>query len=339
MELAVIGAGVSGLGAAVSLADTDVDVTVYERRASVGGRAATRRREDCVYDVGANYLTSGDEQVNSLVRALGEDDLVDADGPVWTFDSAGNVAPGESDDDHKWTYRNGLSELGERLAERAAASVHTETEVERVAPDGDGWEVAHDGGRERFDAALLTPPAPVTAEILAGGAAATDALAEAAASVPYRPVLTAILHYPFEIERPYYALVNDDKDHELGWLARESAKPGHVPAGESVLVAQMAPDWSAAHLDDGAVASGTVDDVADTVATLLDDKRLADPDWTDCVGWEHALADDTADPMTVAHAASEGLFVAGDWTVGGKSRLHTALRGGLDVGAAIADYR
>jgi hypothetical protein len=42
--------------------------------------------------------------------------------------------------------------------------------------------------------------------------------------------------------------------------------------------------------------------------------------------------------MTVARAASEGLFVAGDWTVAGKSRLHTALGGGLDVGAAIADY-
>jgi len=70
MDLAVVGAGVSGLGAAVALADTDIDVTVYEK-GSVGGRAASRTRNGCTYDSGANYLKSEDEAVNDLVRSLG----------------------------------------------------------------------------------------------------------------------------------------------------------------------------------------------------------------------------------------------------------------------------
>jgi len=334
MDLAVVGAGVSGLGAAVALADTDIDVTVYEK-GSVGGRAATRSRNGCAYDSGANYLKSEDETVNDLVRSLGEEGLVDAEKPVWTFDSAGEIAPGEDADAHKWTYENGLAELGERLAERAEAAIHTDTEVESVASAGEGWELTVEGETERFDAALLTPPAPVTANLLAGDTEATAALAAEARTIDYRSILTAVLHYSFPDEKPYYALVNTDNEHNIGWLARESEKAGHVPEGESLLVAQMAPDWSAERIANGVEGA---DEAAELVADLLDDGRFADPDWTDTIGWEHALADGTADAMTVARAAQEGLFVAGDWTVAGKSRLHTALRGGLDVGAAIADY-
>jgi predicted NAD/FAD-dependent oxidoreductase len=335
MDLAVVGAGVSGLGAAVALADTDIDVTVYEK-GSVGGRAATRERNGCAYDSGANYLTSEDETVNDLVHSLGEAGLVDAEKPVWTFDAEGEIAPGEDADAHKWTYENGLAELGNRLAERSGATVHTGTEVESVASAGNGWELTTEGATETFDAALLTPPAPVTADLLAEDTEATAALAAEAREIDYRSVLSAVLHYDFPDEKPYYALVNTDDEHDIGWLARESEKQGHVPEGESLFVAQMAPDWSAERIGNG--TEGAADEAADLVAELLDDERFAEPDWTDTMGWEHALAEDTADAMTVARAAQEGLFVAGDWTVAGKSRLHTSLRGGLDVGAAIADY-
>ncbi len=335
MELAIVGAGASGLGAAVALADTDIDVTVYEKGA-VGGRAATRTRDGCVYDAGANYLESADETVNDLVQSLGDDGLVDAEKPVWTLDSAGEIAPGKEEDAHKWTYENGLAELGERLAARADATVHTDTEVESVASAGEGWELTIGGEPEAFDAALLTPPAPVTADLLAGDTEATAALADEAGRIDYRPILSVVLHYPFPDEKPYYALVNTDKEHDIGWLAREAEKGGHVPAGESGLVAPRAPDWSAERMRGG--ADGAASEAADLVADLLGDERFADPDWTDTMGWEHALTDDTADAMTVARAAQEGLFAAGDWTVAGKSRLHSALRGGLDVGAAIADY-
>lgn len=50
-----------------------------------------------------------------------------------------------------------------------------------------------------------------------------DVLADAVADVDYRPVWTAVLRYPFEIERPYYALVNTDEGlFCLGdWVAGE----------------------------------------------------------------------------------------------------------------------
>jgi len=372
LELAIVGAGVAGLGAAYALSgagaetgtegETGVGVTVYERREAPGGRAATRRREGCVYDAGANYLTPEDPEVNRLVRDLGTGDPVDVSEPVWPFDRTGEIEPEAGGDEGKWTYREGIAALGERLLAAADVECRRGTAVEAICREksDDEWLIEAADGTEAYDAVLCTPPGPVTADLLAGaagsgnadgsdgapgesgsgggsdgGESSVDALAAAAAAVPYRHVATVALHYPERLERPWYALVNADHEHAVGWVSREECKPGHVPEGESLLIAQMGPEWSAdrAKTDPDAL----VDEAAGRVAALLETERLADPDWTDLVRWPHALADDAVDPQTVAGAAERSLFVAGDWVVDGPSRLHSALRSGLDAAAAIAD--
>jgi hypothetical protein len=346
LDLAIIGAGVAGLGAAYAL--RGAGVTVYERRETPGGRAATRRRGDCLYDVGANYLKSEDGGVNRLVRTLGTEDLVDVPEPVWTFDREGAIEPGDDPDEHKWTYRDGVAELGGRLQAAADAEWRFGTAVAAVREDGEGdeWLVETETGRESYDAVLCTPPGPVTADLLGGADVeggdgggdrgdARAALAEAAAAVPYRHVDSVALHYPEPLDRPWYGLVNGDHEHAVGWVSREECKAGHVPDGESLLIAQMGPEWSAERAD--ADRDAVVAEAADLVADLLDEDRLADPDWTDLARWRHALADDAADPRPVARAADRGLFVAGDWVTGGPSRLHSSLRSGLDAAAAVAE--
>ncbi len=59
-SIAVIGAGCSGLAAAHILRDAGHTVTVFERSDTVGGRAATRRRQGFIYDHGAQYVKGGD---------------------------------------------------------------------------------------------------------------------------------------------------------------------------------------------------------------------------------------------------------------------------------------
>lgn len=267
MEVAIVGAGAAGAGAAHSL---DCEVTVFEEGA-VGGRAATRRRDDCVCDHGANYLKDDDPRVSALVtRELPTDGLVDVSEPVRTFDADGHVAEGDHRDDHKWTYRDGLAELSRRLLDAAGARVERETRVTELAFEAGRWRLrADDRDLGAFDAVVLTPPAPRTAELLRESEwhdrRRVD-LAEAAAAVPYRTVFSALCHYDRPIDRPWYALVNADDGHDVGWVSREECKPGHVPDGESVLVAQMAPDWSAERVEGGDGAS----DAADAVADLLD---------------------------------------------------------------------
>ncbi|WP_135854890.1 NAD(P)/FAD-dependent oxidoreductase [Halorussus salinus] len=348
-DIAVVGAGVAGLGVAYALRETDAEVTVFERREEVGGRAATHRRDDCVYDVGANYCKDDDERVADLLSGDLADGLVDTAGPVWTFDADGEISAGRGDDDRKWSYRDGLATLGERLRDASDATVRTGVEVTALTREGDDeWRVEFEvadpdspmAGDERADAVVLTPPAPTTAYLLdradwgAGDDALREDLVEAAADVPYRTLLSVALHYPDRADLPYYALVNTDKSHDLGWVSREECKPGHVPDGESLLVVQPSPEWSRHRYDDADDEIAV--QAADAAAELLDDPDRYEFDWADVVRWRDALPDRGADAQILDRGAEADLFFAGDW-VAGEGRIHAALRSGLETGERIAE--
>lgn len=339
-SVGVVGAGVAAAGVTHVLDRIPgISVTVLEQSGSVGGRAATRRRGPVTYDYGANYVKADDERVVELLTAtLSTEGLVDVGEPVYAFDATGTVTEGRDVDEHKWTYESGIAELPRRLFDGIDARVEVDTRVERIVRTADQWHfVDGEGGRwGPFDALILSPPAPETAALLATAdwdAGARTGLEAAARDLPYRSVWTAVLHYPFELNRPYYALVNTDKDHEVGWVAREECKPGHVPGGESVLVVQANHEWSVAHQDDP--PQENVAALAELTADLLNDDRLADPDWTDHRGWQHALPDAGVDEGVIAAARHRGLYAVGDW-VAGEGRLHAALRNGLETGEAIA---
>ena len=340
--LGVVGAGAAGAAAAYALRERAVDVTVFEKSRGLCGRAATRRRGDRTYDYGANYLKSGDGTVSALVTdRLPGDGLVEAAGPVWTFDGDGEIGPGRDADDHKWTWEAGITQLAKRLLAETDATVHRETRVGALERRDDGaWALADADGDDlgAFDALLVTPPAPQTADLLDATAwddPRRERLATAVADVSYRPILTAVAGYDRRPDRPYYALVNTDDDHAVGWVAREECKPGHVPDGESLLVIQMSPDWSRERLADDPTEWAA--DAVDATADLLGEAWLRDPAWTDHQRWRYALPNEGLDSETARSAEDAGLFVAGDW-VAGEGRLHAATRCGLDVGDRIGDH-
>jgi predicted NAD/FAD-dependent oxidoreductase len=344
-RIGVIGAG-GGAAAAVYVLDNalpDSEIVVLEKSRGLCGRAAARRRDGTVYEYGANYLKSDDERVEQLVTEEFDGGLVEVDGPIWTFDADGEVSEGRDSDERKWTYEDGITRLAKNLFGATDATVRRETRVAemRANDGGDGgrrWWLSDTDGDEHgpFDAVVVNPPAPQTAELLRDtGVDAVKRLADAAAEVPYRTVWTAVLHYPFEIDCPYYALINTDDEHEVGWIGREERKPGHVPDGETLLVVQAAPDWSAERYDEP--PEENVKMLAKHTAEIMDDERLADPDWTDHQGWRYALADDGVGSGAVRNAADEGVYAVGDW-VAGEARLHAAVREGLDTGERMA-YR
>ena len=345
-RIGIVGAGAGAAAATFAIEETidDASVTVFEKSRGVCGRAATRRRGDVVYDYGANYVKSEDDRVVELLTdRLSTDGLVDVDEPVWTFDRDGTVSEGRDADEHKWTYREGLTQIAKRLFARTDATVHRETRIERptherTAAGESLWHLADNAGETwgPFDVCCLNPPAPQTAALLRAAdweAEIRDSLVSAIEEIPFRTVWTGILHYPFELEKPYYALVNTDKEHAIGWVSREECKPGHVPDGESLLIVQAAHEWSVEHYD--AEPASTLDDLAAMTAELLDDDRLAEPDWTDHQGWRFALPEGGVPEESLRAAEDGGLYCLGDW-VAGEGRVHAALRNGLDVGERIA---
>lgn len=333
------GAGAAALSFVVDGALPDADITVLEKSTVVCGRAATRQRGPVTYDYGANYVKSDDDRVVELLtETLATRGLVDASEPIYTFDRTGTVSPGRDADEHKWSYQVGISELAHRLFDRTDVRLVHNTRVETVRRTDDTWALVDTSGTEwgPFDAVVLNPPAPQTAQLLADAewdSSVREHLHDAVADVPFRSIWTSVLHYPFAIERPYYALVNTDKEHAVGWISREECKAGHVPADESVLIVQASPAWSEEHYDEKPATNDR--QLARLAASIMDDERLAEPDWTDNQFWRYALPDAGVDAGPLQSARDAGLYCVGDW-VAGEARLHAALRNGLDTGERLA---
>ncbi len=341
-RLCVVGAGLAGTGVAYRLRDEPIDVTILEKSRGVGGRAATRRKEGCRYDHGANYIKDSDDRTTDLLETLGEDGLADISEPVWTFDAGGEIAPGDRQETHKWTWQSGITQFAKRLLAETDADVQKTTRVDTLARAGGEWTLTDTDSLNYgpFDAVVLSPPAPQTAELLAetiidgGRPTALSSATEAVRDVPFRTIRTFVFQYPFELERPYYALVNTDREHEIGWLARESCKPGHVPDGQSLLVVQMAPNWSN---DNYSVSlEAAAETVAGMVAELLGDERLREPGWIDDQGWRYALPNDGLDTACLSDLREYGIYVAGDW-LSGNGRAHEAVWCGIDVAETIVE--
>ncbi|MFB6309830.1 MAG: NAD(P)/FAD-dependent oxidoreductase [Salinirussus sp.] len=331
-RVAVVGAGVAGAGAATVLDTADLSVDVFERRDRVGGRAATRRRGQVVYDHGANYLKADDERVTALVtEELDTTGLVDIADPVYTFDESGDIAPGRDADEHKWTYESGLIELSRRLFGATTADVQLECSVREINNSANGWRVELQTGPRcgPYEGVVLTPPAPAAADLLtAGESPSLTRLADELAHVPFRDLYSAVLCYKFPLDRPYYALVDTSGEHAVSWVSREECKPGHVPTGASVLIVQASHDWTIAHDDE--TAEWIEDQLARHCAALLDEQRLTTPTWTDGCRWAPALPDGGVSAEVRDTAREEGLYLAGDGVVGA-GRIHAALRSGLDA--------
>ena len=339
--------GFVGAGAATAAASfvldsalPEADITVLEKSRGVCGRAATRRRDDVRYDYGANYVKAADDRVVELLtEQLDTAGLVDVTEPIYTFDSAGTVSEGRDADEHKWSYERGLTQIAKRLFARTGATVERETRAETLVRDGETWTVVDTDDRQwgPFDVLVCNPPAPQTARLLADAEwnhALRADLEAAVGDVPYRTIYTAVLHYPFELDVPYYAVVNTDKNHEVGWISREECKRGHVPDGDSLLIVQANHEWSVAHYDDPPAEN--VAALAELTADIIGDERLADPDWTDQQGWRYAQPEDGAPTGLLQSASDHDLYFLGDW-VAGEGRLHAALRNGLDTGERIAN--
>lgn len=336
-KIAIIGAGVSGLAAAFQLSQNGAEVSVFEKSCGFSGRAASRSKHGCRYDYGANFFKVSSEEVTRLIfHDLPTEDLHRITGEIWTFTADGQIEPGDPkmNAEAKWSYRGGISSLGKLLVEKGKLSVERQTEISSIKRIHHQWTltdrnlISHSG----FDAILITAPAPQTIALLNRSEIdsrqikpLTDELAKAS----YHRQYCVVLNLAGELSLPggAYALINMDRAHPIAWLSHENQKAGHVPAGETLFVVQMSPEWTRDHFEDP--EETVIATAHHEVASLLS-MKLPLPRWTDTQRWRYAHPHSAANHEPMKPAAKLGLFFAGDAFVG-KGRITRAIRSGLEA--------
>ena len=335
-KIAIIGAGLSGLAAAYRLAATGADVQVFEKSKGLSGRAASRGKNGSRYDHGANYFkVTSNEVARLLFESLPTDGLCRIVGDVDTFDESGRVAAGDPKQNSgaKWAYRDGISTIGKRLVESAGLRFTGDTLIARLARQHDKWRLETDNGiaGEGFDAVLLTPPAPQTIALLENcqdiDPDLRSGLVAELGRARFHAQFTVVLNFKgnLTLARDAFALINSDRRHDVAWMSHENRKPGHVPAGESLFVVQMSPDWTARHYESPreeiiAAALGK--------ATPFLGGDLPPLNWSDFQRWRYAHPYTAADFEKMKPASAIGLYFAGDTFVG-KGRVPGAIETGF----------
>ncbi|CCQ34797.1 protoporphyrinogen oxidase protein [Halorhabdus tiamatea SARL4B] len=331
-EIGIVGGGIAGAGAAYAL--SDADVTVYEMD-RVGGRMASRRRNGCVFDFGANYLEVGDPDLEEIVRDAARSDLVEIEPPVWRFDAAGEVTAGETPQNSRWTGRGGLDEIVRGMIDASGATLKEGVGVTHLERLDDGWRLTTEEGDREFDEVVLAVPtasASVLLETADWDAPLREELAIAINQIPYRTMDTVALHFAFELETPYFGLVSEESVYDVAWVSNERHKPGHVPDGETVIVVQFGPSWVVTHPQTSPAAAAEA--ATHRARELIGDDRIVDPNWWEYQRWGDAIPTRRPDGELIEQALESDLAIAGDW-VNGIGRTRAALRSGLSAGRKL----
>jgi len=325
LEVAVVGAGLSGLTAAQTLHDHGHRVAVFEKARGPGGRMSTRRDAEWRFDHGASYFTVRDRRFARRVASWRRDGLVAPWSGRIAVVERGSVTAKDGGPE-RLVAVPGMNAVCEHLA--ADLPVSYGTRVARIEPSAGRWRLVgeEDADLGSYDAVLVSAPAPQTAALLEPVA---PEIARQAAGVDLASCWAAMAVFPRAVDVAFDGAFV--RDSALAWVSRNSSKPGRPDPEAWVLHAS--PEWSREHLERGA------DEVA---ARLLDAFReavghpIAEPDRLVAHRWRHALPPDPRSESCLFDPALR-LGACGDWC--GGPRVEGAFLSGAAAAGRILALR
>jgi renalase len=313
VKVAIVGAGLSGLMAARTLAGAGHEVVAFDKGRSPGGRLATRRIDGARVDHGAQFFTVRDDVFGRFVDQWKADGLV----REWCrgFTPEGDGFP-------RYVVRDGMNSLAKHLA--TGLDVRCSSLVFSLHRSDDGahpWHLKLDDGTvSTHDALVVTCPLPQTFSLLT---TAGVVMPEVLWRTDYDRTLALLVVLDGDSAVPPPGGVQGAAP--FTFVADNRAKGiSDVPA----LTLHADPAWSAAHWDDApAVAHAQLLTLAqpfigaaNVVTSQLKRWRFATPQavWPDA----HWSPD-----------AFPSLIVAGDAFAG--PRVEGAALSGLSAAAAV----
>src|SRR5882724_6990628 len=223
----IVGAGLSGLLLARALVDRGASVMVLEKGREVGGRMATKRVRESVFDHGAQFFTVSDARFNGIVADWSQRGLVFP----W---------PGCP---HRWLGKPSMAAIPKALS--ADLEILRDHKVTSAMRAGEGWEMAIEGhGLLHAERLLLTLPLPLSLAILQAGDVVLPPNANDLGAIGYDPCLALLVALAGESTLPVDGILVDRG--AIRWIA-DNSKKGISRTGLGAVTIHATTGFSRAH--------------------------------------------------------------------------------------------
>lgn len=242
-DVAVIGAGVSGLAAARNLNKLGLDVTVVEKSRGLGGRAATRRISlpdglEVPVDHGAQFFTARDPRFQDEVSRWQESGICFpwSEG-FMTWKDGVLLEPDPKWNEIRYACRGGMNLIGKRLGE--GLEVVREFQVASVSIQKGIWRLHSDPVHSLSPilAKALFVSAPIPQAVKLVGSWLSTEQHDFAGKVDYGPSIAVIALYPEKMVIPVWKGIQvRDLSSPISWMAWDSSKRSEGTPGDVAVI-------------------------------------------------------------------------------------------------------
>lgn len=316
----IVGAGIAGLTAARELTGAGRSVVVVDKGRGVGGRCATRRIGDHVFDHGAQFFTARDQRFARYAERW----LERGAAVPWCDGMESFVAGPCADGRPRYRGAPAMTAIAKDLAD--GLDIRLETLVSHAARRAESWAIHLESGETLVGCALLlTAPMPQSVQLVRHVMdLPLDELDAIARSLRYRPAfaLMACLDGPAAL--PAAGAIRDLPE-PLSWIAEGRAK-GISPRGYGVTI-HAGYDYTEAHFD--AAQRMVADDLLAAAAPWLGEASVTE--WQ-LHRWRYALPE-APRPEPIVIPGPAPLIFAGD--AFGGAKIEGAALSGIEAAARL----
>ncbi len=240
-KVAIIGAGIAGLTVGNILQSQGIEVELFDKGRSVGGRTSSRRTDWGYLDHGCQYIKIKDPLFQEFLSPW-QDLLIEWQGNFYRWQD-GVQTPLTAGDSPRYVPMTAMNRLAKAIASNL--NVKVSTRIVKLVKNSTGWLLEDQDGNQygEYDFVVITAPPIQTQDLLARH---NTPIVEEISKIEMLPCFTLMLTLAEEIKFDFNGI---EFEHPiLGWIAINNTKPNR---GERTsLVIQSNFTWADAHVDD-----------------------------------------------------------------------------------------